>query len=357
MQDCANSYKLSPMRLYQRKGVWYISKGRGHAKSLRTKDKEIAQQIFRKLKKTYLEDRIIALDHSNTITLKKFRDEYINWSETVKASSSSRSDSLALRVLQDHVGDMTLKAITTKTLDDFHVAILKRGAAVSTLNTYIRRIRAAFNKAIEWEYLKKNPYHKPGRGRVEFREERKLPRFLQGDEFKKLFAAIDDAGFRQMIYFYILTGCRRSEIVRLKWQDVKDTYIVITKTKTHNDRVVPISSPLAWVISQMEKGKGYVFPRWRTPDAVTRKFHGYVTETKIPHIRLHDLRHTTASMLAMAGIPLKTIGDILGHTRASTTEIYAHLTEEHKAEAMGQLGNVFNPKGFETVRLIPLKKA
>ena len=333
------------MRLFRYvNGYYYIAFSRGKNKSLRTKDKAIAERIFRKTKREILLGKIIDLTKHTNITLSEFTKEYIEHGEGInKSPSSIRSDSLALRTLQEHMGNKNLRSITIKVLDEFNSEILRSGKSIPTLNTYIRRLRAAFNKAVEWDYIEKNPYSKKDRRRILFKEEKRIPRYLDSKtEAPRLFEAITDPEFRQLVYLYILSGCRRAELVRLKWEHVKDDYFLVVSTKTKRERIVMLSDPMRELFGSMKHTHGYVFSRWRTPDTISRKFHKYVAAAKIPNIRLHDLRHTSASYLAMAGVSLDDIGSLLGHVDKRTTEIYTHFSPEYQKGLMDKLGNAFN---------------
>jgi integrase len=114
---------------------------------------------------------------------------------------------------------------------------------------------------------------------------------------------------------------------------------VIGKTKTRRERILHLSQSLAEILSSIKRTRSpFVFPRWRSPDAVSRKFHRYVQAAGISPCRLHDLRHTAASYLAMADVPTETIAKLLGHTDARTTRIYAHLSPAYQAGVMDKLG-------------------
>ncbi len=344
MTRLIDTYTIDNMRLYRREdtGIYYVELGRGKKKSLKTKNLTKANHLFAAMKEEILREKLLGLPTvKNDITLKVFKEDYKKWSEEMKkAPDSIRSDELSLRTFIDRIGNKKLAAITVKDLDDFNAKILKAKRSVETLNTYIRRLRAAFNKAVEWGYLERNPYDKKGRGKVLIKGVKKLPRFLEPDEFPKMFDAIKDPDFRAMVLLYIITGCRRAELVALKWPEVKQNYIVILATKNKEQRVVMISEAIQELLSGLKRTKkGYVFPKWRSKDTVTRKFHKCIIGAGMKPIRLHDLRHTAASYLAMEGVSLDTIGVILGQKDKKVTEIYRHLLPGHMQEQMEKLGN------------------
>lgn len=352
------------MRLFLKpNGYWYISLKRGHEKSLKTKDKDLAQRAYTKLRKTVLQGKLASIDPDKNISLRTFIGEYLRITGPGKSQSSRRSDKLSLETFTHSLkaaGDSRpLNTITRKHLDEMISELQKQGLSHETINTYIRRIKGAMNMAVEWKYLAASPFMKV----KQVKGEDKIPRFLHGKEIKLLFKAITDLDFKNMVYLYIHTGCRRAELVRLKWKDVETMsgrwVITVEKTKTHTQRIVKANTEAARVIEGMARGEpgDYVFPRWRTPDAVTRLFRKYADASGIPHIRLHDLRHTTASHMVMAGVPLKTVAQVLGHSRTSTTDIYAHLVPEHLEDAMSKLEIAFNRQEIETPNLVSVRKS
>lgn len=353
---------MESMRLFRHKnGYYYVAFSRGKEKSLKTKNKTVAERAFNRAVKKVAEDRLARIDRDKKINISDFTEEYLKISGGTKADPSKRSDKLSLETLAKFIdggGGRYLHTITTKLAAQFISDMAKAGLSNETINTYLRRIKAAMNAAVDWKYIDASPFQKIKQLKVE----KKLPRFLYGKETKKLFKAITDEDFKRMVYFYIHTGCRRAELVRLKWGDivkVKGAYVItIQKTKTSQQRAVDANAEVAKVIDSMKRGPKdtYVFPRWRTPDAVTRLFRKYADASKIPHIRLHDLRHTTASHLVMAGVELKAVAEILGHTRTSTTDIYAHLVPDHLKNAMSKLEGSFNLEEIENDKVVAIKK-
>jgi len=335
LKECSEAVKMESMRLYKRKasGVWYISFGRGKEKSLKTGDEAQAKRIYKKVQEEVLKGRLIQLEAGSNITLKEFKKEYIEYRTKRKAPATVKADSLALRKLLDHLGNKPLHMISQKALDQFHTDLLDQGAQATSVNVYIRHLKAAFSQAVEWEYIKRNPYAKI----KQLVEQERLPHYLNGEkEFTALFNAIKDPEFAVMVYWYLYTGCRRAELVNLKWTDVLENVIVIRKTKGKRVKIIPTPEDLKDIIGAMEKTEGFVFPRWRGVGTVTHLFERAAKAAGLD-LRLHDLRHTTASHLAMLGVPQKQIQEILGHAQLSTTDIYTHLSPEHLRAAMDKL--------------------
>jgi len=251
----------------------------------------------------------------------------------------------------DHMGsNKVISMITRNDIDKFHRDILRLGTKATTLNVYMRHLKSAFVCAQEWGYIKINPY----RTVKQIVTDTEYTRFLTQEEINKLLSVIDDIDFKRFVIFAILTGCRSGELLRLQWADVKDTHIIIRKTKTHTPRTVPIVEQLKTIIDEMRQPSGLVFPRWKTIWTVSKYFKKYVTKAGIPPIKLHGCRHTLGSHLAMSGVHQKTIAEILGHTQLSTTERYMHLHPDHLKDEMSKMKIAVNPHLIENPKIVSI---
>lgn len=141
------------------------------------------------------------------------------------------------------------------------------------------------------------------------------------------------------IHLILLTGCRSGEIARLRWDEVEDDRLTLTTTKT-GAREVVLSMPARMILETRRtnaKSK-FVFPK--TPNSnlpiasIDSSWRAIRTQIGLPEdIRLHDLRHTYASHAIMTGETVSMAGQLLGHKRPQTTEIYAHLDAQHLEQA------------------------
>ena len=201
----------------------------------------------------------------------------------------------------------------------------------------MRTLRAFFNKAIEWEYIKKNPVN----SKKFLKEDEKPRRYLTQDEIRKILNSTDDKKFKTFITFLLLTGCRRNEALSLYWQDIdfKNKVITIKKTKTHYMRKIPIPDELAVTLKDYRKDYPSLSRIFEYQDKyISRKFHKYVKKLNI-ECRLHDLRHTFATMLVNSNIQIKIVQDLLGHRDIKSTMVYAHSQEEAKVDAIRKVSN------------------
>jgi integrase len=215
--------------------------------------------------------------------------------------------------------------------------------ANSTCNREVEALRRLLNKAIEWGMLERNPASRL----KSLPEPQGRTRFLSLDEAKRLLEA-SSRHLRPIIVCALETGMRRGEILNLRWSDVdmKTHTIYLGKTKNGESRHIPISNRLISVLSGLPRrlGSDHVFAGEPKIGKTGNPFHDVRTSFEnacrragIEGFRFHDLRHTAASHLAMAGVPLRTVGEILGHKTAAMTERYAHLTPEHTRKAVESL--------------------
>ena len=133
-------------------------------------------------------------------------------------------------------------------------------------------------------------------------------------------------------------------------------------TKQKKEHRVPLSAPVIALLSEMkgEAGDGdYLFPgrgdgghlaNLKKPWAAIRK------AAKLEDVRVHDLRHSYASILASAGLSLPIIGALLGHTNPATTARYAHLFDEPLREATERVGEVIAAAGKKPAEVVRMRK-
>ena len=179
---------------------------------------------------------------------------------------------------------------------------------------------------------------------------RDIARFLDTDELARLGRALDAREDKwpeavAAIRLLALTGCRRGEVLNLRWRDIGDNAIALPDSTT-GPRGVPLGGAARAVIEAL--------PEPRDPDAYLfsslaggRHAHRVVAcwqtvcgDANLGKVRLHDLRHTAASHAVMSGENLPLVGKLLGHRRHETTAGYAHLADGHLVETAEKVGSL-----------------
>lgn len=205
---------------------------------------------------------------------------------------------------------------------------LKAGAAPATINRYLSILRRLGNLAVRWGWT-----DRPLGQRVDLLPgEAQRHRYLTGTEVDALVKACDpEAG--DLILFAAMTGLRRSEILRLTPDMIRDGHVLLdAKTKSGKPRAVPLPPQAARIAQE------------RLPWSVTAKtlrtaFEAARAAAGLPDVRFHDLRHTYASWLAQDGASMAMIRDLLGHASVQTTSRYAHLGRRDLIEATRRVGD------------------
>lgn len=205
-------------------------------------------------------------------------------------------------------------------------------------------LRQILNYAIECDYLKANPT----RG-VRHNPRPKVTRFLSRDEVERVYAALNahrgrGSGRQQVaiISLLMLTGCRKSELVHLRWNEVDDDVLRLTDSKTGPRTVFLSRAAQAVIARQPRTSSPFVFPSLtdgtepRSNElSLWRKVR---REAGIEDVRLHDLRHTFASHAVMRGVPLPVLSHLLGHSRDRMALRYAHVADREVGEAAERIG-------------------
>ena len=181
-------------------------------------------------------------------------------------------------------------------------------------------------------------YRRQGRERFcSIDEVRRLGRVLQGHEARSpMHVAI--------IRLLLLTGCRSQEIASLRWADYREGHLHLTDSKT-GPRMVWLSSPARTILNRLPRHRLWVFPSRLTKAHITSgavvKFWAFIrAEADLEDVRLHDLRHTYASLAVMQGENILTVGRLLGHNDPATTLKYTHFSDGMVANAAETVGAI-----------------
>jgi integrase len=236
-----------------------------------------------------------------------------------------------------------------------------------------------FSLAVRWEMRPDNPVNG-----LERNHEDKRARYLSGDELRRLIqvlAVYKNRDAANVIRLLLLTGARRGEVLAATWDQFDLEAGVWTKpsshTKQRREHRVPLSGPARRLLSEMKRAaerraaeanrqySPFLFPaqrrRWRgerdtaSADHMREVKGQWATICRLADlrgVRVHDLRHTYASVLASAGQSLPVIGALLGHTQPATTARYSHLFDDPLRAATEQMASaVGSPAGDRIAQL------
>ena len=253
------------------------------------------------------------------------------------------------RTARYQLAGQLLPAFGSKPLDRITEAGIRRWfdrysrTAQGNANHVLARLRQILNFAIACGHIESNP----AQG-IEFNRRAKLTRFLSREELGRLHATLDRHARKEsrpqadIIRLLLLTGCRKSEIANLRWQEVRDDRLVLGDSKT-GPRTVPLNGPARAILNRQPRTRSpFVFPsprdasRPRCPDVPL--WYRVRREAGIEDVRLHDLRHTMTSHAVMNGVPVPVVSRLLGHSNVQMTLRYAHLADRDIEAAAERVG-------------------
>ena len=279
---------------------------------------------------------------------KRFEEEHLSGKR--QRTRESYTQAIKAHVLPA-LGSTKVAAVTFDDVKKLHRRISDK--APTQANRVVAILSKMFNLATRWGMRSGD---NPAKG-VERNHEEKRTRYMKGDELQRLSAALERHGNQQaanVIRLLLLTGCRKGEALSAKWDqfDLRDGIwskpgATVKQKTTH---IVPLSKPALELLRSLPRRSDYVFPATRS-DA-TRENQNNITgawtvicrDARITGLRIHDLRHHFASVLASSGYSLPVIGQLLGHTQAQTTARYSHLFDDAQRKATEAAGAIITGK-------------
>lgn len=289
------------------------------------------------------------------------------------------------QIIRPRLGKVTLTRLSSKHLDDFYGQMKDEGRSPKTIRNYHAIISSALHQGVRWEWVREN-----------VAEKAKPPRLSQRrvtapsiDAVRSVIEAAEDRDPRlaPLLMLAALTGMRRGELCALRWTDVdfergeldvSRSLVVVPGgvaekgTKTHRFRIVALDV-VGTALLQRHRATvddwaqqaqatvpedAYVFShavdgsKPFRPDNVTGFFTRVRDSLGLHDVRLHDLRHFTATQLIGAGVDVRTVAGRLGHSDPSVTlRVYSHALEERDRAAADIMGQVLSPTTRDPERL------
>jgi len=338
--------------LFKRDGYYhlqYFCEAEGRIKRVSTRQTKKADAI------KFLTDfnnNLNSIPKTKFISLSEFATEYQNHVKqnlSVKYLNDIRT---TFKKFLESLGDVPLNKITSYQMEQFISKTYNESKYAA--RKHYNNIKSAFNKAIHWGYLNRNPLVNIKSPKVP----QNNPSFIDEIELEQILSKEDNETLKKIYLFAFYTGMRLGEIVNLKWNQINLTERNIRvmntdvfTTKGQRERAVPMNDKVFNLLTSsfpkvvnIQKDV-YVFTKNGfkfNPDYVTKNFKKSVRasakeKTIDSSLHFHDLRHSFASNLARKGVSLLIIKELLGHTDIKTTMIYAHLRPENLRNAVNLL--------------------
>ena len=260
-----------------------------------------------------------------------------------KASTQRRTDVALKNQLLPAFGALPLERITRAAVQRWFDGYSR--TAPGGANRVLDVFRQIMNHAVWRGHIATNP----ARG-VKRNPRRKLTRFLSREEIRRLHQVLNHhaagpASHKQqadIIRLLLSTGCRKGEIVTLRWREVDGDVLRLADSKT-GPRTVYLNEQARSIIERQPRGRsGFVFPSLRDTlhprNGNLPLWYSARKEAGIEDVRVHDLRHSFASHAVMRGIPLPVVARLLGHKQLRMTLRYAHVGDREIEAAAERIG-------------------
>lgn len=313
------------------------------------------------------------------MTVQQLYDEYILAKETeVRATSLVPIKNCLAKGTLPYLADKRLDKLTVPTLQSWKNDIAMIDVSISTKQNYYAELRQMLNYAVKMGYIPKNNLTIVGNFK---KDTQALPKeelhFYTPDQFKKFIAVareqaekkdtINDWSYYVFFFIAYFTGARKGEIYALKWSDIKGHTLSISRSvnqkvgrivetlpkNSSSIRTLQIPMSLEAVLNEQKERQmqdenftedyricgGIDCIRDST---VCNKGFDFADKAGLPHIRLHDFRHSHASLLASEGINIQEIARRLGHSNVEMTwNTYSHLYPHEEERAVSVLNKIF----------------
>jgi integrase len=312
--------------------IIYNVDGKRTTISTKTSSKTEAVKFLRKFQKEILHVEI----NESTKFLSEFAEEYYKYVLASKSHKYYKSVKLSFNHLLKYTGDVSLDGLNARILEQFITNSFSRAQSATLL--YFRTLKAAFSKAVDWEYLYENPFKKIKPPK----QARNFPAFITQEEFELIINHTENEIMRNIFITAFYTGLRLGELTNMKWswidfekRTIKILNSEIFNTKSKQPRIIPLHNIVFEILQRKFKiithsKEDYVFVKNTTfrfnDDYISKLFKKAVRKSKLSdNIHFHTLRHSFASRLVQNGVSLYVIKELLGHQDIKTTQIYTHL--------------------------------
>lgn len=371
--------------IFQRGNIYWIRytgiDGRQVRESTQSNKLKAAQDLLKLRQADVVKGEQSDVVKIKNYTFKELAAEYLTWCQTQKDINNKTN---MLNNLIIEFGNLPLKNFTTQLLEKYQTRLLttprtpikgtstpRQPISQATVNRRMATIKGMFTKATDWNMANDATSKQVHKVKM-FQESFSRGQFLSAEEIKALLDACSSnvvsitgktiqqkqSHLKPIIIFALNTGCRKEEILSLKWEnvDLKHSFINMVKTKNGERRQIPINDTLRemlvgltrrldvpWVffevVHKLNRETGEVKEIIKRFGDVKRSFITACKKAGIQDFVFHSLRHTFASHLVMSGIDLTTVSRLMGHKSLTMTLRYSHLAPNHLTSAVNVLNS------------------
>jgi integrase len=285
-------------------------------------------------------------DRTTVRTVTDLLDAYEQEYLPTKAPTTQYQERVLYRWLREELGAIPLSALSPLVLRTWRDS-LRRRYKPNTIRRYMISLSAVLTVAVEeYEWLARHPLRKVAKPPAPPDRERSLT----PEEQARLLAACQ-ASVQRLLYLAVVlalsTATRKNELLQRQWQevDLERGLLMLPQSKNGDRRAIPlVPQALALLRHHAQQCQSpWVFPRrdGRKPVFLDYAWRHACAKAGLVDFHFHDLRHTSASYLAMSGASIRDIAEILGHRSLKQTMKYTHLVEPHTRGVLERMAEQF----------------
>lgn len=279
-------------------------------------------------------------------TLANFAEEYLKYAKQHKRSWKDDESKLRLHIIP-RFGRKRLCDLTRRDVELF-IGEVRQSHKPSTANRFLCVISTIYRRAMAWEQTDRNPCT----GIQRFRENNQRQRFLSPEEIGRMLVAMESDPNKVAVAalrFLLLTGVRRQEALKARWEhvDLERRVLFLPHTKAGRARYVQLNQAAVEILTEIgtRELSTWVFPSSKDAskplnDPRRTLWRALATAGITDHVRVHDLRHTFASLAVNSGQSLFAVQGLLSHSSPNMTQRYAHLASATLRDASQAVADV-----------------
>ena len=339
------SFKVGDVSVYPRGAFWHCffwtPAGR-QRKTLRTTNRRTAERKARRIdellsREAWDELEAFGEEQKQATTFEDFirqhfLPKYADWAPTTLSANTGR-----IRKLCVEWGRRPLSSLTSRDIKTYLSRLNADGLSQATQNRYLAILKAVYNAGTNYGHCSNNPA-----ASVRMRREAQtIPAALTENQVDSLLLASSDL-LRPLVTVAVDTGLRKAELFSLTWADVdlEDGKLTVGRSKNGYFRIVWLTNRAREVlvaVRQSQQGRKVICLRVFPFKDVRRQLQSAAKRAGLPHVHMHQFRHTFATRLRDRGVPLDRIKELLGHRTMQMVLRYAKARPEQTREAVAAL--------------------
>ena len=321
--------------IYKRGNVYWLiyadATGRLVRETSETGDYKAALKKLAERRDTVAKGKEVSKPKVRKVLFAEAAEKYLEWAKPQRAYKNKE---YMARDLVARFGNIPLRRFNISILEAFQQELTAQGKGSGTVNRKMAMLKHLVHKCSDWGWVDDDTLRTVRKVKM-LKEPAGRLRYLAPEEVQRLLSECTNPQLRAIVTISVNSGMRRGEILNLTWDnvDLRNGYLLVTQSKDGDRREVPINAAahevLAGIVRRLDSRHVFCDEKGRVFKGGRNAFERACKRAGIYDFHFHDLRHTAASFMAMAGVDLMSIKQILGHKTIQMTLRYSHLSPGH----------------------------